>query len=201
MTDVAGGLLYGLGVALAPGNLLACFVGVFVGTLIGVLPGHRSGGDHVAAPARHLCHVAHRVDHHDGGHLLRGDVRRIHHVDPREPAGRSGLGGDVSRRLPDGAAGAGGPRAGHRRVRIVHRGHRERAGHHAARPAAHEGGAVLRAARDLRPACCSASPWSRISPRGRSSARWRWRSRACSWAPSDSIPSRRRRASRTAASP
>ena len=39
MTDVAGGLLYGLGVALIPGNLLACFVGVFVGTLIGVLPG------------------------------------------------------------------------------------------------------------------------------------------------------------------
>src|SRR6059036_2938752 len=39
MTDVAGGLLYGLGVALAPGNLFACFVGVFVGTLIGVLPG------------------------------------------------------------------------------------------------------------------------------------------------------------------
>src|SRR6185436_10776290 len=39
MTDVAGGLLFGLGVALAPGNLLACFVGVFVGTLIGVLPG------------------------------------------------------------------------------------------------------------------------------------------------------------------
>src|SRR5216110_3000760 len=37
--DVAGGLLYGLGVALAPGNLFACFVGVFVGTLIGVLPG------------------------------------------------------------------------------------------------------------------------------------------------------------------
>ena len=37
--DVASGLLYGLGVALAPGNLLACLVGVFVGTLIGVLPG------------------------------------------------------------------------------------------------------------------------------------------------------------------
>src|SRR6188474_993980 len=39
MTDVAGGLLFGLGVALAPGNLLACFAGVFVGTLVGVLPG------------------------------------------------------------------------------------------------------------------------------------------------------------------
>src|SRR5215470_6197488 len=37
--DVLGGLVYGLGVTLAPGNLLACFVGVFVGTLIGVLPG------------------------------------------------------------------------------------------------------------------------------------------------------------------
>ena len=34
--DVLGGLAYGLGVTLAPGNLLACFVGVFVGTLIGV---------------------------------------------------------------------------------------------------------------------------------------------------------------------
>src|SRR6059036_771597 len=39
MTDVAGGLLYGLGVSLQPPNLTACFVGVFVGTLIGVLPG------------------------------------------------------------------------------------------------------------------------------------------------------------------
>jgi putative tricarboxylic transport membrane protein len=37
--DVLSGLVYGLGVTLAPGNLLACFVGVFVGTLIGVLPG------------------------------------------------------------------------------------------------------------------------------------------------------------------
>src|SRR5439155_1056689 len=35
--DVAGGLLYGLGVALAPGNLLACLVGVFVRPLIGLL--------------------------------------------------------------------------------------------------------------------------------------------------------------------
>jgi putative tricarboxylic transport membrane protein len=37
--DLVGGLAYGLGVALAPANLLACFTGVFVGTLIGVLPG------------------------------------------------------------------------------------------------------------------------------------------------------------------
>ncbi|HXG04306.1 MAG TPA: tripartite tricarboxylate transporter permease [Candidatus Binatia bacterium] len=38
MTAVEG-LLYGLGVALAPANLLACFVGVLVGTVVGVLPG------------------------------------------------------------------------------------------------------------------------------------------------------------------
>jgi putative tricarboxylic transport membrane protein len=33
------GILYGVGVALAPANLLACFVGVLVGTIVGVLPG------------------------------------------------------------------------------------------------------------------------------------------------------------------
>lgn len=32
-------LIYGFGVALQPWNLLCCFVGVFMGTLIGVLPG------------------------------------------------------------------------------------------------------------------------------------------------------------------
>lgn len=33
------GLLYGFGVALTPTNLLACFVGVLIGTIVGVLPG------------------------------------------------------------------------------------------------------------------------------------------------------------------
>ena len=33
------GLVYGFGVALAPANLLACFVGVLIGTVVGVLPG------------------------------------------------------------------------------------------------------------------------------------------------------------------
>jgi putative tricarboxylic transport membrane protein len=39
VTDLVQGALYGFSVALAPGNLLACFIGVFVGTLVGVLPG------------------------------------------------------------------------------------------------------------------------------------------------------------------
>ena len=37
--DLFGSLAFGLGVTLAPANLFACFAGVFVGTLIGVLPG------------------------------------------------------------------------------------------------------------------------------------------------------------------
>src|SRR5512140_598617 len=37
--DVVSGLLQGFGVALAPLNLAWCFVGVFLGTVIGVLPG------------------------------------------------------------------------------------------------------------------------------------------------------------------
>lgn len=37
--EVLGHLAVGLGTALSPGNLLYCFIGVFVGTAIGVLPG------------------------------------------------------------------------------------------------------------------------------------------------------------------
>ena len=33
------GLLYGFSVALTPGNLLACFLGALIGTIVGVLPG------------------------------------------------------------------------------------------------------------------------------------------------------------------
>jgi putative tricarboxylic transport membrane protein len=37
--DIASGLLHGFAVALAPTNLLWCFVGVFLGTVVGILPG------------------------------------------------------------------------------------------------------------------------------------------------------------------
>ena len=33
------GLLYGFSIALAPGNLFACFIGVLIGTVVGILPG------------------------------------------------------------------------------------------------------------------------------------------------------------------
>jgi len=39
MADVLGSLAHGFAISLAPGNLLACFLGVLVGTVIGLLPG------------------------------------------------------------------------------------------------------------------------------------------------------------------
>jgi putative tricarboxylic transport membrane protein len=37
--DIVGGLLQGFAVALTPWNLMWCFVGVFLGTIVGVMPG------------------------------------------------------------------------------------------------------------------------------------------------------------------
>jgi putative tricarboxylic transport membrane protein len=37
--DVVSGLLHGFSVALAPGNLMWCFVGCFLGTVVGIMPG------------------------------------------------------------------------------------------------------------------------------------------------------------------
>ena len=37
--DIIAGLAQGFAVALQPINLLYCFTGVFIGTLVGVLPG------------------------------------------------------------------------------------------------------------------------------------------------------------------
>ena len=37
--DAFSSIIYGFGIALRPSNLLFCFIGVFLGTLVGVLPG------------------------------------------------------------------------------------------------------------------------------------------------------------------
>ena len=52
--DILSQLINGFVVALQPVNLFYCFLGVLIGTLVGVLPGHRAGGGHVPAPADHL---------------------------------------------------------------------------------------------------------------------------------------------------
>jgi hypothetical protein len=85
-------LLYGFSACLTPTNLLYCVLGVLLSTIVGVLPGigpwghHHSAADHV----RYGTRVGH---HHAGRHLLRRDVRRLHHLDPGQHPWRSGLGG------------------------------------------------------------------------------------------------------------
>src|SRR4051812_50024879 len=37
--DIASGLLHGFAVALQPANVLWCFVGVLLGTIVGIMPG------------------------------------------------------------------------------------------------------------------------------------------------------------------
>ena len=66
---------------------------------------HRPGGDHRDAAADHLPSAADRRADHAGRHLLRRAVRRLDDVDPGQPAGRSLVGRDLHRRLPDGPQG------------------------------------------------------------------------------------------------
>jgi len=39
--EIAAGLLHGFALALQPANLLWCFVGVLLGTIVGIMPGPR----------------------------------------------------------------------------------------------------------------------------------------------------------------
>ena len=129
--DIFNNLILGFSVALSFQNLMYCFLGVFVGTAIGVLPGI---GPLVTiamllpitfnlAPIPALIMLA--------GIYYGSQYRGLHDLDPDESAGRDSLGRDLSRRLPDGASGAGRPRARHCRDRLVLRRLR---GHAADRP-------------------------------------------------------------------
>jgi hypothetical protein len=52
--ELLNNLALGFGVAFTLQNLLYAFGGALLGTLIGVLPGHRPGGDDRDAAAQHL---------------------------------------------------------------------------------------------------------------------------------------------------
>ena len=107
----------GLQTAFTLTNLLYCLAGVFLGTLIGVLPG--LGPTATIAmllpitfglpPVSALIMLA--------GHLLRFPVRRLDDGDTGQPAGRGSIGRHRARRLPDGEART-------RRQSARHRGHR-----------------------------------------------------------------------------
>ena len=91
-----------------PSNLLWCFVGVLLGTMVGVLPG--IGPTATIAMLLPITFKFEPVDlaDHARRHLLRRAVRRLHDRDPDQPAGRILLRRHRHRRLSDGAA-RGGP--------------------------------------------------------------------------------------------
>ena len=89
MGELFTNLGIGFGVALSATNLLYCFFGVLLGTLIGVLPGIGPVATiAMLLPVTFTLSAGVRADH-ARRHLLRRAVRRLDHRDPGEPAGRS----------------------------------------------------------------------------------------------------------------
>ena len=125
-------LLGGFATVISPVNLLFCFFGVTMGTIIGVLPGRRAGRRDGDARSLHLRHESHHRHHHAGRHLLRGHVRRLDHFHPGQPSRGIVIGHDLPGRLPDGPEREGRRGSGHGRHRLLHRRHPERDRAHAA---------------------------------------------------------------------
>ena len=82
-------VMLGLETAVDPSNLIYCFIGVFLGTLIGVLPGIGALAAISMLLADHLLSRADRGAHHAGRHLLRRRLRRLDRLDPAQPAGHA----------------------------------------------------------------------------------------------------------------
>ena len=102
--DTFGALLSGFAVALTWKNLIWGFLGVTLGTAIGVLPGVGPALTiALLLPATASLDPDRRADH-VRRHLLRRDVRRLDDVDPAQHAGRIGDDRHRARRQPDGQA-------------------------------------------------------------------------------------------------
>ena len=83
-------LIQGFATALSPMNLLWAAIGCLLGTLIGVLPGiGPAAGIAILMPV--TTKLSHSRDHHDGGDLLRGHVRRVYDSNSRRHSRRVGL--------------------------------------------------------------------------------------------------------------
>ena len=79
--DVFQNVLYGFQVALQPINLIYCFFGVLIGTLVGVLPGLGPASSHRPAPSSNIQSYSGFSDHHVGRDLLWGHVWRFYNFD------------------------------------------------------------------------------------------------------------------------
>ena len=144
--DFFQSVLMGFQVALSPGNLFFCFVGVLIGTLVGVLPGLGP----VAAISLLLPTTFHitpvsAIIMLAGiyyGAMYGGSTTSILVNIP----GRGGLRRHLPGRLPDGPPGAGRPGPGHRRLRLLHRRDLGRHRPHARRPSPGRNGPEVRPA-------------------------------------------------------
>jgi putative tricarboxylic transport membrane protein len=120
--DVLSGLMQGFGVALQPLNLLWCFVGVVLGTVIGVMPGLGPPATiAMLLPLTFLMNPASAIIMLAGiyyGAKYGGSTTSILLNVP----GRVGIGRHLHRRLRDGEEGPCRRRARHRGDRLVHRG-------------------------------------------------------------------------------
>ena len=82
--DTLQSLMLGFSVVTTPMNLFYCFVGVLIGTLVGVLPGIGTAGS-VAVLLPFTFGLPPGDGHHPAGrHLVRRHVRRVDHLHPGE---------------------------------------------------------------------------------------------------------------------
>ena len=119
--DVLHSIALGFATALTWQNLIYCFIGVFVGTVIGVLPGLGPVPTiSLLLPFSFTMDVASAVILMAGIYLRRA-VRRLDHRRPGAHSGRGLLRGHLPRRLRHGAAGPRRRCARDRRLRLLHR--------------------------------------------------------------------------------
>ena len=95
-------LANGFALAVSPYNILLMIVGVFLGILVGVLPGLGAPERRHSAHAAHLRHEPGVRDHPAHQYVLGGPLRRLDHLDPLQHSGRTVVSGHDLRRAPDG---------------------------------------------------------------------------------------------------
>ena len=121
--DVITNLMGGFATCLTPYNLWMAALGAFLGNDGRDPPRPRPLGDDGHHPADHLRHGPDPGDDHALRPLLRGDVRRLHHLDPRQRPRGGLLGRHGDRGPPARPAGEGGNGPGPLRHRLLLRRH------------------------------------------------------------------------------
>ena len=100
--DLLNNLALGFSTAFSLTNLLYCFIGVTLGTLIWSTPWSWPSGHLGHAFADHLFSRSDGSSHYACRHLLRFSVRRLYHGHPCEPSRRVSLSRNLLRRLSNG---------------------------------------------------------------------------------------------------